>query len=251
MRVHAPANDLVRILADQQARWQLPPRAPPALRERLDHQQRELVRVAGLLQTVRAEGVDGGLDAGAQVVDDVRGAQMVALRQEVGARVARLDGGDLDAEVGDLAAQRLRDQRGARLGRAVDAGARRAAPAADAAHVGDDAAALPAHEREHGAQDVELPEDVGAERRLHLGAAAFLHPAREDVAGVVDEHVDAPVRARRDLLDGCGEGDVRGRHVETLGEGAALRERAQLRRVAGRGDDDVASLEGRERDGVA
>lgn len=65
MRVYAPANDLVGILADQQTRRQLPARTPAALRERLDYQQRKLVRVAGLLQTIRAKVANRGIYAGA------------------------------------------------------------------------------------------------------------------------------------------------------------------------------------------
>lgn len=97
--------------------------------------------------------------------------------------------------------------------------------------------------RQHGAQDVGRAEDVGGELRLDLLAAALLDGAGEDVAGVVDEDVDAG-GLREDGGDGGGERRVTGGDVEVVGEGAARLQVGEVGGVAVGGDDGVAVLQG-------
>ena len=67
---------------------------------------------------------------------------------------------------------------------------------------GDDlAAALPAHDRQDRSGDVQRTEEVGLHLRAELGVADLLEVAGVEVAGVVDQDVDAP-----EPLDGRVDG---------------------------------------------
>ncbi len=110
---------------------------------------------------------------------------------ELGLELAGLDHREPDVPQAALEVQRLGDGLDRVLRRRVDAGERPGHEAGDRADVDDHAAALLAHDRDHGPHDPQQPEHVGVELHEHLVVAAFLdRPAQLD-AGVVDADVDA------------------------------------------------------------
>ena len=83
----------------------------------------------------------------------------------------------------------------------------------------DEAGALGAHDREHRAGDVHRAEQVGLDLRPDVLGAELLEEPGVEVAGVVDEHVDAaePVDGRLDgRFGGGGVGDVERNGQEVL-----------------------------------
>ncbi|CRK13423.1 hypothetical protein BN1723_010007 [Verticillium longisporum] len=152
---------------------------------------------------------DGPVDPGSQVVDDRGSAGSVARCKEVGAEISRLDADDLNAQVGDLKPHW------------------RAGPATDAAKVGNDAAPLLPHDGQYGSEYVQLPENIGVEGGLDLGAAAFLHATGQDVSGIVHNKVFVCVGNVQSFNDGAFAGKIR--------EGSG---------VAGCGYDGISAGEG-------
>ena len=241
IRVDATRDNPIGVTSNDKPGRQFTALGPSRACEGLDNHRSTLVWISRLLAVVRIQGLHRGAGPLRQIGNGVLGLDPVPGGQEVGAEVAGLEAGDLDAEVGDLETQGLGYPGGAGLGRAVQAGGCGAAPAADAAQVGHGAAPLPAHDGQDGAEDVELAKDIGVEGGLDLFVAALFDAAGEDVPGVVDQDIDPASCPGQDALhDGC-ESCVRVCDIKTFQDGTLLTEACQLLGVSSRGNDSVAS----------
>ena len=151
----------------------------------------------------------------------------------------------------DLARQGLGKNRARSLGSAVQTSTSGTKVRQDRAKVGHDSVLLLAQDGQHGAADGQLAQHVGVELREGLLGGNFLAGAGQNVAGGVDDDVDAAgsvLGVRDDARDGLRQDRVRRGHVEGLGD-AGLRVRlgergGDARRVARGGEDDVALGEG-------
>ena len=108
---------------------------------------------------------------------------------------------------------------------------------------------LRTHHRRHRLRDPQRPEEVGLDDLARLGLGGLFDRSVQAVAGVVDEHIDAPemfVYARDRGEDGCAIVDVEldGQRVRRRGEFG------QPPAVARRQRDGVPALERRGRKGA-
>ena len=120
-------------------------------------------------------------------------------------------------------------------------------PPDDAGGRGDgeqQAGALLAHHRQHGAGDVHRAEQQRLDLVADLFGAEFLEEAGVEVARVVDQHVD-PAEPRDGGLDrglgvlGAGDVELHGEQVVVVAD-----RRRDLRGIAAGGDDGVAGGQG-------
>ena len=90
--------------------------------------------------------------------------------------------------------------------------------------VDDEPGALGAHDGQHGAGDVQRAEQVGLDLRPEVLGADLLEEPGVEVAGVVDQHVDAaePSTAACDGrlgVGGVGDVELDGQQVVVLAQG--------------------------------
>ncbi|KAK5637541.1 hypothetical protein RRF57_013256 [Xylaria bambusicola] len=79
---------------------------------------------------------------------------------------------------------------------------------------------------------------------------AFFNPTGEDVPCVIDEDIDAAIGAQGEICDGSRDLSVRPCHIQAPCLGPKLGQRGQLAYVARRSNDNVASVEGSDSNGV-
>jgi hypothetical protein len=104
-----------------------------------------------------------------------------------------------DTVGGDFRLQRFYPALDAKLGRRIGAQEQAARQACRGGHREHKSSPLLAHHRQHGARDVHRAKQQGVDLLAHLPAAEFLEEAGVEVAGVVDQHVEAP-----EPCDRCG-----------------------------------------------
>jgi len=154
----------------------------------------------------------------------------------------------VDAEGRDLGPQRFHPALDPELGRCVGRAELEAREAGARRDRDDVPGVLAAHHGQDGARDVHRADEGCRQLPLHLLWSEFLEEAGVEVAGVVDEDVDASEGVDRGLDRGFGvlparDVELDDEEVVVLAEGSAH----GLRVATGR-DDRVASREGCLRD---
>src|SRR5258707_5652304 len=111
--------------------------------------------------------------------------------REICAEGAGFDNHHLDAERRDLLRQGLRHAFERELRRGVGTRASERKLAAEARHVDDRAAPLPAQMRQYSPGDGQGAEEIGLYLRAEFGLWRLLNGTDDAIAGIVDENVDA------------------------------------------------------------
>ena len=133
---------------------------------------------------------------------------MDSWREQLGAEEAGLDEHRADAERRDLGGQRLHPALHPELRRGVGRAELLPDDASGRGDRHDQPGALGAHDGQHGAGDVQRAEQVGLDLRPEVLRGDFLEEPGEEVAGVVDQHVDAAKPLDGGLHGGLGAGGV-------------------------------------------
>ena len=123
------------------------------------------------------------------------GRDRLAVASELGANVAGLDDYDPDPEWPNLVIEGLAQAFECMLARRIvgEKGSRQQPE--DRPDVDDPPAALSAHDRQHRPHHTGGSKDVGLEQCPEVRLAGFFDCAGKRVAGVVDQHIDAPRRS--------------------------------------------------------
>ena len=160
-----------------------------------------------------------------QLGPDRRGS----LDEQFGAEEARLDDRGSDAVRLEVEAERLHPSLDTELARRVGGDELLADQPGGRRDRDDVPGPLAAHHREHGAGDVHRAEQVRLDLGAHLRGADLFEVAGVEVAGVVDQHVDATEPLDRRIDGRLGRGGV----------GDVERHRQQVVVLAERGGDGV------------
>lgn len=153
---------------------------------------------------------------------------------------------ELDTVVSDFASRKsVRKKPGSTTVAKMPSGATSRLVAAHREEIDDVPGALLAHLREDGAGHVQQTKDVRAKFFLHIVGADFLNAAEDAESVVVDENVNASESGDAGL-DRLGDGGGIA-HVEVHSEQAlgSAKSAGDIRRLATRANDPVASIKRR------
>ena len=160
----------------------------------VDDREQSLGELGGIVCLLAAHRLPGRPRLGGAlgvVVDRQLGVGGGIVGEQLCAEEAGFDDRGVDAERLDLEAQRLHPPLDAELGGGVGGAEGLAGDAGGRADRDDRARTLPAHHGQHRACHVHRPDQIGGQLPLDLLGRQLLEEAGIEVAGVVDEHVDA------------------------------------------------------------